>query len=389
MKIAIVLGRGVEGCGITRLAIEYKNWLEKNDYKVDVFVLTEKSFSRSKSQPFDYKSCSPKEDVSTTLNKYNKVVYLSIPSITNSKEAISNFIKYWVNKVNKPKKVFIQGDHLKQSLNRNARMWDVVEKCDLALTFSKASDFGIEFEKRFVGNNLSTFFGEVNPSIPLHVFRVGMDFTPIKEYRKSFSRKKNRISYFGRFARFKHPERVLDLRKNLKKQIIVEMRGLERSIGALDIYNHPKIIEVKDPTKEVKQTSFTKTYVSGPYIREDGMEEISKSKFGCSFYELEERFYGSHVEYAMLEIVGLGLIPIFSKHWGDNTKHISGKPFSSIKYSGIYLGKDNIKEVCEEIENLNNNESDYEKYVDKCINIYKEHASPDKTWGVLQERIDG
>ena len=382
MKIALVLGRGIEGCGITRASIEYKNWLEENKYKVDVFALTEKGFSRSKSQPFDYKSFSPKDDVSTKLNKYNKVIYLSVPSITNSKEGISNFIKYWVDKVNKPQKVFIQGDHLKQSLNRNARMWNVVEKCDLAFTYTKTSDFGIEFDKRFTRENLSTFFGEEKPSIPLYDFRVGMDFNPLKEYRKSFPDKKDRISYFGRFARFKHPERVLELRKNLKQKIIVEMRGLERSIGALDIYNHPNIIEGKN-----KQTNFTKTYIYGPYVREEGMEEISKSKFGCSFYELDKRFYGSHVEYAMLEIVGLGLIPIFSKHWGDNTKHISGKPFSSIKYSGIYLGKDNMREVCEEITELNNDEKSYEKYVDKCINIYKEHSSPDKTWKVLQKRI--
>jgi hypothetical protein len=27
--IALVMGRGVEGCGVTRYTIEYKNWLEK------------------------------------------------------------------------------------------------------------------------------------------------------------------------------------------------------------------------------------------------------------------------------------------------------------------------------------------------------------------------
>ncbi len=379
MKIAIVLGRGIEGCGITRIAIEYKSWLEKNDFKADIFALIEKKFSRHKSHDFQYQSFSPKDDVSSKLNSYNKVIYVSVPSIKNSNECISNFLKYWVRKVNKPQKVFIQGDHLKQSIQRNARMWDVVEHCDLAFTYSKNSYFGIEFNKRF---NSDSIFPDKDYSMPLHTFRVGMDFDSLKDYRKRFKNKKSRISYMGRFARFKNLDRVLDLRKHLKKKIIVEMRGVEQSIGALDIYNHPQVI-----TKENNQSCFDKTYVYGLYARNDGLEELSSSKFGCSFYELDNKFYGSHIEYAMLELVGTGTIPIFSKHFGDNVKHISGKSFSSIRHSGIFMDRNNIDDVCEEIETLNNNQKSYDNYVDDCLSIYEAHSSSDRTWTDLQESM--
>ena len=53
--IALVMGRGVEGCGVTRYTIEYKNWLEKQGKEVVVYALKEKSFSRGKAQIFDYK----------------------------------------------------------------------------------------------------------------------------------------------------------------------------------------------------------------------------------------------------------------------------------------------------------------------------------------------
>ena len=217
-------------------------------------------------------------------------------------------------------------------------------------------------------------------------FRVAMDFDTVAPLRKKFSEKVDRASYFGRFARFKHPQRVIDLRKHLKGNIITEMRGLERSIGALDIFNHPEIIEVRKG-EDIEQNCFDKSYVYGPYNRNEGMEEISKSKFGCSFYELDARYYGYHVEYAMLEIVGLGLIPIFSKHWGDNTMHRSGKYFSSIPYSGIYMSSDNIDEVCEEVIKLNNNEELYNEYVSSCIEIYKEHSSSDSVFSDLQKTI--
>ena len=44
--IALIMGRGVEGCGVTRYTIEYKNWLEKQGKEVVVYALKEKSFSR-------------------------------------------------------------------------------------------------------------------------------------------------------------------------------------------------------------------------------------------------------------------------------------------------------------------------------------------------------
>jgi hypothetical protein len=378
--IALVMGRGVEGCGVTRYTVEYKNWLEKQGKEVVVYALKEKSFSRGKAQIFDYKIFTPSDDISGELNECDYIVYMSVPSTSNSKKGIDNFVENCVYKVT-PKKIFIQLDHKRQSLQRNARMWDVVEHCDIVFNYSRTTDFGIQFDKHFG----PTLVPRERPIPKYEYFRVAMDFDTVLPLRKKFSEKVDRASYFGRFARFKHPERVIDLRKHLKGNIITEMRGLERSIGALDIFGHPDIIEVKKGA-DVEQNCFNKTYVHGPYNRNEGMEELSRSKFGCSFYELDARYYGYQVEYAMLEIVGLGLIPVFSKHWGDNTKHYSGVNFSSIEGSGIYMSSSNIDEVCDEMNRLND-ESVYNTYVDNCINIYKEHSSADRCFTELQKTI--
>ena len=93
------------------------------------------------------------------------------------------------------------------------------------------------------------------------------------------------------------------------------------------------------------------------------------------------------MEYPILELVGTGTIPIFSKHFGDNVKNISGKSFSAIKYSGIFMDEHNIDEVCEEIETLNNNQQSYDNYVDDCLSIYEAHSSSYKTWTDLQESM--
>jgi len=402
--IALVMGRGVEGCGVTRFTIEYKNWLEKQGKEVVVYALKDKSnFTRAKAQKFDYKIFKAEDDISDELNRCEYVAYMSTPSKSNSPEAIESFLNHCVKEVT-TKKIFIQHDHKNQSLIRNVRMWDIVEMCDLVFTHCLHSDFGIQYQKP-----------KLVPQAPIYEFKIGVDFEEFKQ--KKFSERVDRISYFGRYARFKHPERLLDLRVKLKAEIITEMRGLERSIEALDIYKrayeepydiidyHYSIKlekqnikdeeELKERIKKIQekkdiQDCFDKTYVYGPYERDEGMEEVSKSKFGCSFYELDARAYGNHVEFAMLEMVALGLIPIFSKHWGDNTKHISGEFFSSIPFSGIYMdytNDENIDEVCKEIIKLNNDEELYNNYVSECIKVYKKHSSTDIVFKALQKTI--
>ena len=53
-KIAIVLGRGLEGCGVTKYTVELDWWLYENNYSVTVYVDKSKKFKGSKSK---YKNC--------------------------------------------------------------------------------------------------------------------------------------------------------------------------------------------------------------------------------------------------------------------------------------------------------------------------------------------
>ena len=48
-KIAIVLGRGLEGCGVTKYTVELEWWLCEKDYSVTVYVDKSKKWSRNDS----------------------------------------------------------------------------------------------------------------------------------------------------------------------------------------------------------------------------------------------------------------------------------------------------------------------------------------------------
>ena len=48
MKIALVLAKGVEGCGLTRHTIEFYNWLIKEGHEATIYSATEKVWPRQK-----------------------------------------------------------------------------------------------------------------------------------------------------------------------------------------------------------------------------------------------------------------------------------------------------------------------------------------------------
>ena len=46
MKIAIIMGRGIEGCGVTKFTVEQTKWLAKNGHDFVVFSSKDKSWTR-------------------------------------------------------------------------------------------------------------------------------------------------------------------------------------------------------------------------------------------------------------------------------------------------------------------------------------------------------
>ena len=49
MKVAIVLGRGVEGCGVTKYTVELERWLLNNSHTPMVYASKDKRWSRNDS----------------------------------------------------------------------------------------------------------------------------------------------------------------------------------------------------------------------------------------------------------------------------------------------------------------------------------------------------
>jgi hypothetical protein len=377
MKVAIILGRGIEGCGVTRYALEEQKWYRNNSMECDIFASSDKKWGRKDAQENDIIEFSNAEifDLTTKLNEeYDIVYYQSLPAKKGHSETYQKlFYDSLVCGVKKPIKLSHQNDHKAQSLSRNSMIWETMAQMDGCFTHSLTTPFAVKMR-------------QLNPTVPLLKMGLGFDFESLKQYWKPVTSQKRRISYFGRFAGFKDPKRIIEMQPLLEqKGIVGEMRGIERSIGSLDLFYSdltdrknsykPNIYEVKK-NEEVAQTT-DKVWIYGPYNRLEGVEELSTSMFGADFYNLDASAYGNNLEFAMCEIIACGVIPVFDKHWADNCTHIDGTLFAELKNFAIYSDKDDLQSSVNEMNELANDNYAREKRRESCYEIAKRHCDND------------
>jgi len=294
------------------------------------------------------------------------------------------------------KKIIFQNDHKIASIWRNANFLEMCGLCDGIVSHSITSPFY---------NKLIQIYGTCvkDKFIQLH---VGFDFEPLLKYKKDYHYKK--ITYLGRFATFKQPERLYGfLPYSKSNNILLEMKGVERSLGSLNIFyddigkkipNH-RMYEVNKKTIENglqvdnDKRDLSKVYIFGPYDYVDGMETLSSSLVGADFYHLSADAYGDNFEYAQCEIVGVGTVPMFDYHWAENcwvfdkNGNKTDKRFIDLEEYGLFVKQDlsNVEEIVEKINDIYSNKALHKRYLEHSYQVTHDHC--DSNW-IFQKLID-
>jgi len=387
MKIALVMGRGAEGAGIQRYVIELSSWLTKNNIENKIYIMDDKKWGRAKSQELPPYSNITEKNINSFAeyfnSKFDYVFINSVPSIKHSQWAIDGFLEMVKNI--KIKKIIFQNDHKIASIHRNANFFELCNQSDGIVSHSITSPFYKKLVKEF-GSDVRKKF------IQLH---VGFDFSQLEKYRKENHIKK--ITYLGRYATFKQPDRLFGFLPYAKQNnILLEMKGVERSLGALNIFYED--INNKIPKKDIYEVTtkaleeglvidndkrdFEHIYIFGPYNYEDGMETLSSSLIGADFYHLDADAYGDNFEYAQCEIIGVGTVPMFDYHWAshcyiyENGKK-TNKRFIDLDTYGLFVKKDlsNVKEIVEKINEINANKNLKKKYLECSFEVTRNHCN--------------
>jgi len=377
MKIALVLAKGVEGCGLTRHTIEFYNWLIKEGHEATIYAAIQKKWPRHKSTDIVATEFKLKDipKIAAELEEHDVVYYTSYPHKSVGDEFNEAFIDQCIYGLKNPIKIGNCLDHNTANLAKNYKYWDVMKVMDTMFNYSARSNFA---------NKLR----EEAPDTPLIEMNLNpYDYDAWNHVVVPAEKQQRRVTYFGRFAGFKDPFRMFDIMNLLKDEdFVTEARGVERSMGALPMFLEEdrktprsdvfEVNEKKNPLTYPQHTD--KLYIYGPYNLAEGMSELGNSMFGAEFFNLPERLYGSMIEYAMSEVIAAGTIPLFDKHWGEHVIHrTEGVPFIELENFAIFVDRDDVEASIPQMLELAADHKKRDEFRKNSLRLAKLHNAPE------------
>jgi glycosyltransferase involved in cell wall biosynthesis len=374
-KFALVYGQSIEGCGVTRNGSEMQHWFDKNQIHFTVYSYDERMYNRRDAHKLSFTPFTREniDEIVAELNTYDAVVFNSYPSSKFPDEAIIDFYEKVVKGVTTVKMGFMH-ELNKTNIDKIPFVVGIMNQMDLIYNFS---------EDTWFSKTISTML----PSKTLHErvkkFTMWFNFDVLQPLRDGIKLedKEKKLLYIGRWTTMKDPRRVLELGPMISAkdpEFKTELIGIERSIGAkCDIFDHPHTLDCTGKEPKIGPKSCVPVY--GTYVREEGMQTLAKSLFGCSFYRMPKapENYGNRMEYTQIEVIAAGSIPVFDKHWGENNRTLDGRRYIDIPYSAIYSDKENLDDTVDQLIKVANDRELQEKIRETSYKIVVDEFSCD------------
>lgn len=385
MKIAIVLGRGTEGCGVTQCAVQMQGVTGAK-----IFSASDKKWPRGAGITFERTEFSMAKDwekYADEINGFDLCIVYSVPSKGHPEDCQANFLKF-LKKV-AIRKVFINVDHKAASIARNANLKEVCESVDLLMTHSMHNDF-------------CKFLKKENVSTPVSKMELGFDYDGhrTKYWKPIVEQAGNKTLWIGRSAMWKAPDLMIDFHQDelMGQGFITVLEGLEASIQYPFVLYRDHKNEVKIDRRKVvnyfraekqhgETAKFSESlhgletvgngaYLYPQYTNAACMERMSLSGFGSDLYHLKAETYGNNIENCHAEIVASGAVPIFHKHFCDNVIHkVQGKPVSECIDTGtIGLDYSNFVQCRDTMMKLRDDPGMRNEWREMAVEFWKQHS---------------
>lgn len=416
-KYLIMLARGIEGSGCTKLAIEICKYFTSKSIDAKLIAGSDKKWGREKAHAYEIEKISFKTELDKLIaiaNDYTDIIVVSVPAKNYEKEVKDNFV-HFIDTMHSNGKhiVYFQCDHKIHSINRNMYAdkdkstdemvyKDFFNSFDVVVTHSLEGDFMNFCSKHNMPlKNVITSNGNGVNGIN------GMDFEVMKKFWKPFEEKEHRtIKYIGRSAAWKGPYLFRDMHEKVFKKngYISTCEGIELSLGSLQfLFKMPERILRSDTclchdkadVKALNDGTFNferdhVIYMFPPYDHDPAMERLSKCQFGIELLILADKMAKDVMELAMFEIVSVGCIPVFRKKWCEMFK-INGKSIYDYGFEQtgtIMLDEDNPDEAVELMNKLSDDKEMYDKYRNIAFNFYSSVFSSNVIFENLFKMID-
>jgi glycosyltransferase involved in cell wall biosynthesis len=328
-----VLGRGIEGCGVSRYALELDKWLNNQGHESTIIALQDqwtlgKILVKNEASPII--TISPDDLSNLDLSEIQVLIIHSFPpsrgpkgstGATREIDYTSGFaMQALITRANEQgvRTCAIVLDHHPMSWGRNMFFWEQLNQLDLVFAHSDHGRF-----KRYLEKN-----GVNQPRLTQLALAMEMpepsEWLPMHVQKRSFS-------YVGRYATFKDPGRVFPIRAKITpdKQVVMTMAGVARVIESAWIRKDPAYIEgeasLRHKLVELEDTAQAHSgiIVYREHPRAWGLDYLRHTAIACDFYHMGADDYGSDTEYAILEAVAAGSVIALDPHYVDHCRQFA------------------------------------------------------------------
>ena len=405
-RIALVMGRGIEGCGVTKFTLEQARWFKKNDFDVTIFASGDKVWTRAKSHVTDavklvrFADDVEAEQLTRTIDAdFDVMIVNSLPGRPTNQTAgsdeavIKNFIKV-IESVKVPM-VLIQHDHTNISIKRSAGISEAINRANAIFVHSVTNDFGVMVDETLNRDGLASFFGDVSET-PVFGFQPAMDFDHCRDsYATDDQPRLNEHKWIGRTTSWKGYQQMFRYHEQYLRPNghITMLEGIERSIALVDVRKAFTFIEhppnASDRTGDLNIQEGDHAHVFGPYNHDKMLKRMARVGFGYQLSILKPRFIERSIEYTHCEVVCTGTVPVFRKEYGERCTHRSqNKPLIECEGNGtIWLGDDNGEECLEEMKRINGDPALRRAKTAEAFEFYRDHQDSEFCFSEMWKKI--
>ena len=408
MNVLLILGRGTEGTGNTRITIELERYIRNIGHNVKTISSIDKNWGRQKSQINEFENYKFGNGAYNDRNHYDLCIITSVPpkakksakikadekllaEFNATQGAICKGFNATIKKLKEDgtKIVYLNVDHKIHSISRNFYAEEeYMEEFFSMLDRIVSHDLKNDFYDKFLNKKVKPL-GCINFDLEEQL-AISCDFNETQAIIEPHN-KIDRLCYFiGRSATWKGWTDFRYLHENYLKEkgYVSIIEGIEMSINAKDnlfIKDGSKYIEprkdnicrvatklTEEETLEylmnhIDENRNKAAFIYGPFVRNEALNRVAKAKFGMFFSFLGEQ-YGGPLENTFLEIACVGTIPIIKKELWQSAKFNDDK-FTNYtpKELGIVIYDSEYPEKCvARMEQLNNDDKMYNEYVERC-----------------------
>lgn len=406
-NVVMLLGRGVEGCGVSKFTVELGKWFKKHGIDYAVVALKDKTWSRKDSHRVEnllqYKFAKDHEfeQALAMCNQADVVIVQSLPSKqtktgvkAHDEHAVENFLKLIAEC--KAPLVMVQHDHNKLSLRRNAGTDELIKRSRVLFAHSKTGDFAKQVDEALGTDGLASFFDSDTKEIK--TFQPAFDFeSHAKKYWKLVEEQDPKVCrWIGRTTFWKGFVPMFDLHNNYLRDagFLTVLEGIEKSPAFLDFKTKSAFTNFigLDPDDTSLEEHYGKdAVVFSVFNNHEMLRRMAWTGFGFQLSLLDPKFIDKSIEYTHCEIPAVGAVPVFRKEFGAACTHrVFGKPLTECNNSGTIWLPTNAAEMrpaFETILRLSRDSVERDEWRHQAYLFYERHQDAESVFSDFMKEI--